>query len=154
MLLITYGIDETFYKSPNIHHNIALITTEYLHRGKTLVHLQFGKYFLNQLNNKLQYAYSKNIVLQDEQFFLVEEDGTQKPLIPKEFEQALKHFNPDETEKVEETLIDYCYVDRSGQQEIIKVIIKRKKEESFAEIEFKSTTQYENFILPAWLTRL
>jgi len=154
MILVTYGIDKTLYDDPSVHHNMALITTEYSYKTKKLVHIQLGQRFHDRLNHRLSCRLGKNVESPSEHFLY--KKGRDKPdaLTRSEFDTKLKRFDTKQTEKVLEILEDYCYVDINKQQNMIGITITIKRDNMTAIIDFKSLAQYQSFVPPAWLIEL
>jgi len=153
MIVITYGIDKASYDNPNTHHNIMLVTTEYSLGRKTLVHLQSGELLHNRLHQELSHVFRKRIRFQDEQF-IFKTDAKTECLTHGEFKAKLKQFDMGQTLKTQETLENYCYIDKANQQDIVGITITIQNDNMYAVIDFKDPDQYENFIAPAWLVPL
>ena len=145
MIVITYGIDKAVYDHPRSIHNIVLTTTMYSFKGKTLVHLQFGKLLQNKMEARLQ------IGLGEEQFMLEHADGFIESLTYERFEKKRTQFEAQRAAKEIEVLENYCYADKRKQHEIVQVVISIKDGGMRAVIDFESVAQYENFVPPAWL---
>jgi len=151
MIVVTYMIDKTLYNDPSVHHNIAIVTTEYSYKATTLVHVQLGQLFHNRLNHRLNSRLGKNVKSPGEHFLLKKGRDKSKGLTRSEFETKLKQFDMRQTEGVREIVEDYCYTDMNRQQDIIGITITIKRNNITAVIDFKSLAQYKNFVPPAWL---
>ena len=154
MILVTYGIDKILYDDPSVHHNIALITTEYSYKTKKLVHVQLGQRFHSRLNHKVSRRLGKNVESPREHFLFKKDGDKSDALTRSEFEAKLKRFDTKQTEKMLEILEDYCYVDINKQQNMIGITITIKRDNITAVIDFKSLAQYQGFVPPIWLIEL
>ena len=150
MIIATYEIDRAIYDSPNSRHNIMLVTTEYSYKSKKLVHLQIGKNFGVQLNNMLTNKFARNTTLKSEQF-LYKNRGKVKALTYSAFAERLKQFDMSQTKKVQEVLVEYHYIGKGNQRDIVQIAITTKGSEILATIGFRDVSQHENFVAPAWL---
>ena len=146
MILVTYGIDKAVYDNPRSIHNIALTTTMYSFKGKTLAHLQYGKLLQNKVETRLGGNLGSG-----EQFMLEHENGFIEPLMRNKFQEKRKQFDSKHTVKEQEILESYCYTNKRNQQEIVQIAITSKDNCVEAVIDFESAAQYENFVQPTWL---
>ena len=146
MILVTYGIDKAVYDNPRSIHNVALTTTMYSFKMKTLVHLQYGKLLQSKVENKLRGNLGSG-----EQFMLEHENGSIEPLTRDQFEIKRKQFESKRAVKEQEIWESYCYTDKRKRREIVQIVISIKGVCMEAVIDFESVAQYENFVPPAWL---
>lgn len=156
VVAVTYRVDAGLYHSPDIRHEAALVTTEYICGNELLVHLQIGKNLGIRLNNLMRYEFNGDKTLSDEQFMFKKtyRNGKPKPITRSTFEEKQRRFDMNRTTFEQEILEEYAYTDKTGCTSQVQIVVTVKKGTMTAAIDFKDAEQYQNFVSPAWLIRL
>lgn len=156
IIAVTYHVEKDLYYAPETKHDLSLSTTEYMYKNDTLIHLQIGRNLGIRLNNRLRYEFKKEAVLQNEQYLFKKSynQGRPKATTRSTFEEKLKRFDMSQTVVEREIVEEYTYTNKNNRFDEVQIVITVKEDKMTATIDFKDAEQYENFIAPAWLTRL
>lgn len=152
IITVTYSVDADLYQA-DTNHNVSLTTTEYVYQNETLIRLQIGTNFRNQLNCRVTYKLNQKSALLDEQYLFKTATSQSKadPITRKIFTEKLTSFIMTQTTAVKEILEEYSYIGKNGITETVQIVITEKSGKMTAAIDFADLEQYKNFIAPSWL---
>lgn len=152
-IVITYRVDRELFYAPDTKHQITLITTEYMYRSSTLVHLRLGRNLGIRLNNRLRYEFNKDLDFNNNQFMFEKSYNKRKAKVVSRstFEEKLELFDMNET-TIEHGLVEkYTYLNKKGCSDSVQIAIREKGDIMTAVVDFIDVEQYMNFINPIWL---
>ena len=150
-MILQFSVDTEKYDLD--YHEILLSTTEYIYRNTILVMQTISRGLNCRVHQSLQKVGIEDSPDQVLYYLSGSSDSKCVQISRSDFNNKLNEFRHKDFVTVKEVCEQYNYLDKDGNPASAFIAIERKNNEAaMAKIEFNSSAESENFVLPEWLS--